>query len=103
LIGFEIDEKRFSSFTSYARHATYRRKTKVILRNFTTYSGLIKICRIIFNSFYFNNKKKVAGKGYLARKNAKFRPKAIGILQEKAIQYLAWREVRQEQIKVKSK
>ncbi|CAF3603065.1 unnamed protein product [Adineta steineri] len=39
------------------------------------------------------------GKGYLARRNAKFRPKAYGILQEKVLQYLAWRDVRREQIK----
>ena len=41
-------------------------------------------------------------RGYLARKNLKYRPKAINILQEKALQYLAWRDVRREQIKVKS-
>lgn len=28
------------------------------------------------------------------------RPKAFGILQEKALQYLAWRSFRQEQVKV---
>ncbi|CAF3613901.1 unnamed protein product [Rotaria sp. Silwood1] len=38
-------------------------------------------------------------RGYLARKNAQFRPKAFAILQEKVIQYLGWREVRREQIK----
>ncbi|CAF1183362.1 unnamed protein product [Rotaria sordida] len=38
-------------------------------------------------------------RGYLARKNAKFRPKAFGILQEKVLQYLGWRDVRREQIK----
>ena len=30
------------------------------------------------------------------------RPKAFGILQEKILQYLAWREVRQEQVKVQA-
>ncbi|CAF3943400.1 unnamed protein product [Rotaria sp. Silwood2] len=38
-------------------------------------------------------------RGYLARKNAQFRPKAFVILQEKVLQYLGWREVRREQIK----
>ena len=33
----------------------------------------------------------------------KFRPKAIGILQEKVLQYLGWRDVRREQIKVGEK
>lgn len=39
------------------------------------------------------------GKGYIARKNLKMRPKAFGILQEKLLQYLGWREVRREQVK----
>jgi hypothetical protein len=48
------------------------------------------------SDYYFQ----ILGKGYLARRNAKFRPKAFGILQEKVLQYLAWRDVRREQIKV---
>ncbi len=48
------------------------------------------------NDDYFQN----LSKGYLARKNAAFRPKAFGILQERVLQYLAWRDVRREQIKV---
>ena len=42
----------------------------------------------------------MVAKGYVARRNAKFRPKAFSILQEKVVQYLAWRDVRREQIKV---
>ena len=29
------------------------------------------------------------------------RPKAFGIIQEKLLQYLAWRDVRREQVKVR--
>ncbi|CAF1217575.1 unnamed protein product [Rotaria magnacalcarata] len=39
------------------------------------------------------------GKAYLARKNAKMRPQAFGILQEKILQYLGWRDFRREQVK----
>lgn len=53
------------------------------------------------NTFEYLFFVKNASKGYLARKNAKFRPKAVGILQEKVVQYLAWRDVRSIQIKVK--
>ncbi|CAF1467081.1 unnamed protein product, partial [Didymodactylos carnosus] len=38
-------------------------------------------------------------KGALARRHAKFRPQAIKILQEKGLQYLAWRDVRRHQIR----
>jgi hypothetical protein len=57
-----------------------------------TSNEIIRLCSVCFKNL---------GKGYLARKNLKFRPIAIGILQEKTLQYLAWRDVRREQIKVR--